>query len=342
MRFIRDIYTATGDDYWLRIEDIIRKKPNNEVEGKKNKVRLIDLYSQGKYKEVIEETSISVDRELSYLDIKAKSILHLYGNDVDFDLNIFSGKLEENLVTQICVLHSTPSRYNTILKFIEEINFRYYNLDLFKSLRPSVYSSYPFINKESYIESCCEAYALGFAITPRHKSVIFDSHNKYNFSIDGSFSGLSDSRKARYEAQLLIKKGDIEEEEIEGMINTLKEFNDVTSSEINFLKCEMYLQSGMTEKVIDIISRECIKDTYNVILYPLKEVVSLIESSSKLASSVPSLICVYLYSIIRNSSYKVNVSEMLEDYLSNNQSNKPSELFNSVDLDDERYFYFFS
>lgn len=342
MRFISNIYAATGDDYWLRIEDIIRKKPTNEVEDNKNKVRLIDLYSQGKYKEVIEETSSSVDRDLSYLDIKSKAILHLYGNDDDIDSKIFSGKLEENLVTQICVLHSTPSRYNTILKSIEEVNFRYYTLDLFKSLRPSVYSSYPFINKDSYIESCSEAYALGFAITPRHKSVIFDSHNKYNFSIDGRFTGLSDSRKARYKAQLLIEEGNIREEEIEGMLNTLNEFNDVTSSEINFLKCEMYLQSGMTEKVIDIISRECIKDTYNVILYPLKEVVSLIESSPKLASSVPSLICVYLYSIIRNSSYKVNVSEMLEDYLSDNQSNRPSELFNSVDLDDERYFYFFS
>ncbi|WP_274881909.1 hypothetical protein [Vibrio harveyi] len=103
MRFISNIYAATGDDYWLRIEDIIRKKPTNEVEDNKNKVRLIDLYSQGKYKEVIEETSSSVDRDLSYLDIKSKAILHLYGNDDDIDSKIFSGKLEENLVTQICV-----------------------------------------------------------------------------------------------------------------------------------------------------------------------------------------------------------------------------------------------
>ncbi|MBD6974650.1 hypothetical protein, partial [Vibrio parahaemolyticus] len=86
----------------------------------------------------------------------------------------------------------------------------------------------------------------------------------------------------------------------------------------------------------------CIKDTYNVILYPLKEVVNRIESSPRLANSISSLICVYLYSIVRNSNYNVNVSEMLEDYLVDNFSSKPSELFSSVDLDDERYFYFFS
>ncbi|MEL6116418.1 hypothetical protein P0Y67_14460 [Photobacterium sp. SP02] len=342
IRFINYIYNATDDDYWLRIEDIINGEINSEVDSNEDRRHLIDLYSQGKYQEVINGTSSNVDRDLSYLDIKAKSILHLYGDDGDIDSSIFSGKLEESIVTQICVLHSTPSRYNTILKSIEEINFRYYTLDLFKSLRPSIYSSYPFVNKESYIESCSEAYALGFAITPRHKSVIFESDTKFNFSINDKFDFLSDSRKARYEAQSLIERGNITEEEIEGVLKNLDKFDDITPSEFNFLKCGMYLESEMTEKVIEIISRECIKDTYNVILYPLKEIVNRIEYLPKFANSVSSLICVYLYSIVRDSNYKVNVSEMLEDFLIDNNTNKPSELFSSVDLDDERYFYFFS
>ncbi|ELA8088727.1 hypothetical protein ACYVMA_004306 [Vibrio parahaemolyticus] len=342
LRFINDIYNATNDDYWLRIEDIINKKSNSDLESNKNKFKLIDLYSQGKYQQVIEETSSIIGRDLSHLDVKAKSILHLYGDNVDIDSNVFSSKLEESIVTQICILHSTPSRYDSILKSIEEINFRYYTLDLFKSLRPSIYSSYPFINKESYIESCSEAYALGFSVTPRHKGAIFESDVRFNFSINDKSDVLSDSRKARCEAQSLIKRGDIKEDEIEEILKNLDRFDDITSSEINFLKCEMYLESGMTEKVIDLISKECIKDTYNVILYPLKEVVNRIESSPRLANSISSLICVYLYSIVRNSNYNVNVSEMLEDYLVDNFSSKPSELFSSVDLDDERYFYFFS
>ncbi|MEZ8791468.1 hypothetical protein AB6D86_06250 [Vibrio splendidus] len=342
LKFINYIYDATGDDYWLRIEDIINKRTNSKVEYNEDKFHLIDLYSQGNYQQVIEETSSSVGRDLSYLDIKAKSILHFYGAETDVEPNIFSGKLEESIVNQICVLHSSPSRYNLILKSIEEINFRYYTLDLFKSLRPSIYSSYPYINKDSYIESCSEAYALGFSVTPRHKSVIFECDARFNFSINNSSNILSDSRKARCEAQSLIERGGIEVEEIDDILKTLVRFDDITSSEINFLKCEMYLESGMVESVIDLISRECIKDTYNVILYPLKEVVNKIESSPKLSSSISSLICVYLYSIVRNSNYKVNVSEMLEDYLVDNDSCKPSELISLVDLDDERYFYFFS
>ncbi|WP_207106082.1 hypothetical protein, partial [Vibrio parahaemolyticus] len=100
------------------------------------------------------------------------------------------------------------------MKSIEEINFRYYTLDLFKSLRPSIYSSYPFINKESYIESCSEAYVLGFSVTPRHKGAIFESDVRFNFSINDKSDVLSDSRKARCEAQSLIKRGDIKEDEI--------------------------------------------------------------------------------------------------------------------------------
>ena len=342
MKFINDIYCATKDKYWLRLKDIISGEINSKAVAVEKPNHLLELYSQGRYEEVIEEMSKKCDRDLSYFDIKAKSILYLYGEDDDIGSNVFCGKLEENIITQVCVLHSTPSRYNAILDSIEEINFRYYTLDLFKSLRPSIYSSYPFINNDIYIESCNEAYALGFSVTPRHMSVIFKDVNKLNFAINERIGPLSDSRKVRYEAQNLIETGGIQETEIELILQKLGEFDDITKSEVNFLKCNMYLQSGRVNKVIDIVSQACIKDTYNVILYPLKEVVNIIESSSILSNTVPSLICVYLYSIVRDSSYKVNVSEMLEDFLLDNNSSKPSELFDLIDLDDERCFYFFS
>lgn len=335
-KFIEDIYLHTKDGYWLRIKSIIDRYISENIEL--NSTSIINMYSAGLYEEVISHPLCSIGRDLSLMDVKFKSILYTR-NENDVKPSLFSSKFESNLFGQISVLHTSPTRYNSIIDSIEELNFRYYALDFIKSIRPSVYSSYPFINKNIYKKSCIEAFALGFNITPRHLKSVYGLDNSKNH-IDDCYQ-LSESRKLRREIQ---KKIDIDDlDNIEELIAGLAIYNDVTRSEVNYLTCNAYLKRNEWKKLIHLISKECISESANVILYPLKETVEKLESDAELSKSVDSINCVYLYSIVRDSSYRVKVSELLEDYLLDMQVEKPSELIplRDVDLSDSGTFNFF-
>ncbi len=339
-RFIDEAYSYTEDDYWLRIKLIVESSVPEEAAFDSTDV--INMYSAGLYKEVSSHPQCSIGRDLSLMDVKFKSILHIHNEsdtEVDVDASLFSSKFESNLFGQISVLHTSPTRYNSIVDSIEELNFRYYALDFIKSIRPSIYSSYPFINKSIYKRSCVESFVLGFNITPRHLKLVFEQDGNQGY-IDECYQ-LSDSRKLRCEIQRKIDINDLDN--IESLIIGLSVYNDVTRSEVNFLTCKSYVKRNEWEKLIHLISKECISESANVILYPLRETVEKIESDVDLAKSVGAINCVYLYSIVRDSSYRVKVSELLEDYLLEKMVEKPSELIplTDIDLSDVGTFNFF-
>ncbi|WP_210454637.1 hypothetical protein [Vibrio crassostreae] len=325
-KFIDEVYLHTEDEYWLRIKSIIDGSVSTDVEL--DSADIINMYSAGLYKEVISHPQCSIGRDLSLMDIKFKSILYTH-NESDVDTSLFSSKFESNLFGQISVLHTSPTRYNSIVDSIEELNFRYYALDFIKSIRPSIYSSYPFINKNIYKKSCIEVFALGFNITPRHLKSVYEQDSNKNY-IDDCYQ-LSDSRKLRCEIQSKIETNDLDN--IEELILGLSIYNDVTRSEVNYLTCNAYVKRNEWEKLIHLISKECISESANVILYPLKETVEKLEKDIELSKNLDSINCVYLYSIVRDSSYRIKVSELLEDYLLDKQVKKPSELIPLIDID---------
>lgn len=342
VRFVKEMHLVSDDDYWHRILKIFNKDMCNEKYIEQYPM-LIENYSKGNYRAVIDLTSNKINRDLSHLDIKAKSVINYYGTEVDIDDGIFSSKFESNLISQISVLHLYPARYDTVIGFFEELNFRYYSFDFLSSLRPSIYSSYPFINNDTYICSCKESYALGFNITPRHLNSIINDQVGVNFSITEDSVSLSESRKERFRIQELISSGKISELDIKNELERLSAYKDITKSEFTFLSCNMYLKGGYIENIIDIISKSCISETSNVILYPLKEMVRIIEKEPSSYNKVSSLICIYLYYITRDSSYKTQTSEMLEDFLFSMDAEKPSDLFTDPEILNNRiYYYFFS
>ncbi|ENM3901478.1 hypothetical protein NTE25_003687, partial [Vibrio cholerae] len=104
-----------------------------------------------------------------------------------------------------------------------------------------------------------------------------------------------------------------------------------------------YLKNNDWFKLVSLVSKECINEYSNIILYPLKEIVERIELDNQLSISINAINCVYLYTIARDSEYRVKVSELLEDYLLHMQVQTPSELLleRELNLEDVATFNFF-
>lgn len=338
VQFMEKMNETLGDSYWGRLIKIYNKEIISDYSP--SNIDLINKYSAGRYSDVILDDLCVINRDLSFMDIKSKALIYTYGPNSDIDEKVITSTFEKHLLGHFNVLHTNTSRYNSVVEFIEELNFRYYSLDFIKSVRPSIYSSYPFINKKIYYRSCIESYVLGFNITPRHFYQIF-STEKEKYAVDESLYTLSPSRILRCEIQNAIESKKINL--VEDLVSKLSTFDDVTKSEINHLISMAYLKNNDWFKLVSLVSKECINEYSNIILYPLKEIVERIELDNQLSISINAINCVYLYTIARDSEYRVKVSELLEDYLLHMQVQTPSELLleRELNLEDVATFNFF-
>ncbi|MGR5280982.1 hypothetical protein [Photobacterium damselae] len=340
-QFIDEIFVVSNDPFWGNLIDLrdgnIRHKTSEQRE------KIILSYSKGNYKEAIyqcDEELKKFGNDLSILDIKSKSILFAYGVDEDLDSKNFN--VAKILTTNLCLLHSNPARYDSVIDTIESLDYKYHNLDIYKSLLPCVYSSYPFINKYKFIYSCKKAYALGFQVTPKYLNPIIFENNEFIFSIDDKYKDcLSYSRKIRYDLQCLLSEENLQHNLIKSKLELLNECKDIINSEYSYLVCCYYLKSKEYDQLLDVISSNCILKKEDVIFYPLKKVFELINKNKNLSSNISSTICAYLYSMSRDNKYKERTSEIFEDFLMSKSLDKPSEYLDSIsELSNKEKFFF--
>ncbi|MDE1210296.1 hypothetical protein [Vibrio aestuarianus] len=336
------------DIFWVRLINHIEKKYN--LKTNRDKKTIIESYSKGDYRTTIDQCNVIIKKnetDLSLIDVKAKAILHLYANNELNDigdleeLESFSSEFEKLLVTLFIYLYLDPSTYNNHIEVIENYNFKFNHFDIFKSLIPYCYISYPYINASRIKSSTYELYLSGFDLTEKLYPYLKSDFNLVANSIGNEYlKDLSESRELRYEIQKCLELDNLNHEVIYKKIEELDKFHDITISEKESLKTSFYLSTKKYNELYTIISRKCIEKSTNSILYPLKYMVNVLNDDLCYRSNISSVICSYVYSL-SNESQRELTSEVLEDYLSSRGVEKPSELFDGIGSLSEEEVYFF-
>ncbi|ACH66982.1 hypothetical protein VFMJ11_1726 [Aliivibrio fischeri MJ11] len=346
--FIYQIAEVCDDIFWKRLITHIEQK--YELKTNSDKKEIIENYSNGDYRNSIDKCNELINKkvnDLSLLDIKAKSILHFYTKDVldnvdDLeDIEKVSSDFEKLLITHFIFLYLDSATYNANIEVVENLSFKFNHLDLFKSLIPYCYVSYPCINRNKIKSSTYELYLSGFDITEKLYSYLKPNTGLIVNSVgDEYLKNLSESRRIRYEIQKSLDFDNINHIEVYSKIAELENFEDITIPEMESLKTSFYLKTKKYNELYTLISKSCIEKSSNCILYPLKHMVNILNEDFSYRSNLSSVICSYIYSL-SNENQRELTSEVLEDYLSSRNVEKPSELLEGLQSLSEEEFYFF-
>lgn len=343
--FVKKMKELTDDIFWKNLDLYILGK--YDIHESEIKEKVIRLYSGGYYRESIDacnEIISSNSNDLSIIDIKAKSILHLYDKDEIDNIHEnekFNSEFEKLIVTSLIMLHVDPVRYDVHIELMESFKFKYLHLDALNSIMPYSYISYPFINNKKLREATYELYLSGYELTEKLVPYLFDNSKDHVSSIGEKYIDcLSESRLKRYHIQNELNKSPSEINfEFKG-IEELEKYSDITKSELESIKVNYYLSTKKYRNLFSLISRNCIKKQENNIMYPLKFMVNLLEDNESYREEVSAVICAYIYNVT-SEEYRGLTSEVLEDFLTSKEVDKPSDLLKGVDVLNEEDFYFF-
>lgn len=346
--FVYEINKVCNDVFWERLINHIEKKYNLKTSNEKNII--IESYSKGDYRTTIDQCNFIINNkgnDLSLIDIKAKSILHFYTKEeiedvADLeDIESVDSEFEKLIITLFIYLYLDSSSYNNHIEIMENYNFKFNHFDVFKSIIPYSYIAYPYVNTKKIRSSTYELYLSGFDMTEKLYPYLQSNIGLVVNSIgDEYIKDLSASRKLRYEIQKCLELDNVNHLEIYSKIDKLDEFNDITIPERESLKTSFYLKLNKYDELYTLISKKCIEKSSNSILYPLKHMVEILNEDLSYRANISSVICSYIYSL-SNENQRELTSEVLEDYLSSRNVEKPSELFDGLKSLSEEEFYFF-
>lgn len=350
LSFIKNINYFMVDSSWKHIVDFKNSSFNIRVDDSFNE--LIAVYSRGDYDRAIslcEKFLLENPRELSVLDIYSRSLIYTENEDIILDKNKMPYNVHSVLLMSLATLHHDTDRYEITCEVIETHLFKYLNFDFIYAFKPLYLAAYPFIKSKRLLRSSKELYCSSFYVTPKYLSIVLNSNKEFfsnsfkEMNNDMLISDFTDSRKIRIQLESYLKNNEIEisDSETEHQLEKLSDINDILKSECQYLWVSCKLKQADILSVISRMSNYCIENISKNILFPLIEVVEILNEGHDLYSdNISSVLCYYFNFRVNDFDSKELTSEKFEDYLTSQDVTRPSQLAENWDfLDDERKFF---
>ncbi|MFS1460620.1 hypothetical protein BCU40_005245 [Vibrio lentus] len=341
--FVKEMSALNIEYFWERSADIIADEyhmKNGEIKHDE----IIRSYSEGNYSKALslcKKSLVSHPSNLTLFEISAKSGHYLTGSDeLEMDAyarieNIETNSLVVRILVRLCILFEQSSIYEPTLDEINTIIFKYRCIDKLNPLTSLVYTAYPYVNEHKVLSASKEFYLYNETITNKYYSILKNKDpfkgkvSDYIIDEDENIL-LSESRRLRLDIESQLSENNLEG--IHGKLKIMEGFSDITKPEFYHLISLYYIKSNNLEGLIKIIAEECVSHPDNIRLFPIRKVIYEIEnddSDGPYRSNINSVVCCYIYMSMFDNTMKEMVSEVFEDYLSNDGFITPSEKISS-------------
>ena len=350
MSFVDNIKSFLPDSFWGNISNF--NQSDFAIRTDSNLIELITAYSKGNYDQTIklcEEQLSRQPRELSVLDIYSRSLVYTKKIDTLESKETDLYNVHNVFLMSLAALHNATDDYEFVCETIETHLFKYLNFDFTYSFKPLYLAAYPFIKSERLVRASKELYCSSFYVSPKYLSRILNSKEKFfstsfeELNENLSIHDFSTSRQIRLNIETEIKKDRdlVSIDNVNHWLESLSETGDVLESEYQYLWVTCKLREPNVGQVIQQISQYCIENLANVILFPLVQIVELLDDShEQYEGDLSSVICHYFNFRVNDFDSKELTSERFEDYLTYHGVTKPSQIAEKwEELDSEKLFF---
>ncbi|WP_460859036.1 hypothetical protein [Rheinheimera gaetbuli] len=292
---------------------------------------IIKLYSAGKYEDTIKKCKEKLEleeKDLSIIDIYARSIIHIDDEAEVERLKKNPEKLSNSFTMVLVGFHYSIDNFDFQKSIFEYLSFQYQNYEFIKSVKPMFFSAYPKEFESQLESSCLELYCSNNEITPKYTNIVkswlgakdTDKENKLSYNN-------TRSREIRILLEEEIFATHPNKETVDELLSELKNNNDVLLAEYYRIWYQSKLSTEQHYQIIDKVCDLIIENNNFQHLFPLKEIVDIIERNREIhTDNIKSVIIYNLYYKFKDYDCKESMSEFFEDFLTKKGCAVASEL----------------
>lgn len=306
---------------------------------------LIQLYSKGDYQGVTDNAENFLKenpRQIAIIDLIARSYHHCNLEYEEPDkTNIGNG-----LLSIVRLLIEKPDKYEFSINTLESLALKLNCFDVSNGIPILINCSYPYMNDENYTKACKLIGCSDLEITPKYCIDLSTPNfspfiSSMSYTTSSQYNELSPSRKLRWDLEVELNNTPLDELKILALLNKIEKEKDILPADYFYLWSESMIKLNEISLLIKKISSECSKDMSSHILFPLKNVIKLIDNDrDHLINHVESVICYYLNFRLMDFDKKEEASEAIEDFLNAQNLDKPSDVINTfTSLDPSMLFF---